>query len=828
MDIFELGRGGAVTECENLVPDPECGGKALMPAPVADEVATLPGRWEPVGVHHGGEADYEIFTQEIGIGGLCRVATRNVSTGEFALADCVTPRVSCVVSAGVDSVALSSAGNGIKVMSLRDGRWRGDDSVAAVPVNGVRIAARSDATFSLNTGAMTLAEGAARLSLSDAAVSLLSRRLTAAYDDMVLSASATGRWIQPMVVALRLVDRAGVAVATTPPVLMTSDGWQCANDVTVGVTSGSGGYEVSDIVMTAKGYVLDLTVDAPVAEDIAYVEVWALPQMHVCDREADAPVRLLSRSDGYRLTTAVPGATHRFGSLDGERRRQVLAVAPWVTEAGVCIARVDTSLSAGKTVTVAIADPALGDVDRLKLLAEQAAGRLGKTEADAGSAVIDAINAGAVFSAQAAQAGADTVLWGGITLCGDMQAPTGIGSEWVETDEPWEMALEVTMADGSRRCRRWEFDGPMPLQLSPLIAYPDRQAVRWRLVTEEAGGTVREASVELEASATGAPWALSLDRSLSALAMTETDSALPEESGDAVSRYPSMILAATAADPLHPYAARMCRAGRITAISTAPGSRSAWDRTRSRFLVMGSAGIYAATVMPAGGKVSVTLLDSSPVAAQGAVTVHPSGVMVLSGSRLLHVASSTVKVLEAGLDEPLLIGWHAETGLLLTVDRRGNVRARTLDERCRVTARSWLRLPYAPKTLMASARRGLLLGSDAGVMELRAASRPDDLTDIRLRCTMRTDVSVTHRLSPARLLKLMVDATGASVKGSVTVVGHGGAAIGSALLSRFDIDGPVTYPLRSVIVAPRWSVIEVTIEAAVSPDFRLRSIRPVI
>lgn len=825
MDIFDQGRGGAVVECENLIPDSECGGRALMPAPVAEDVTTLPGQWEPVGVHHGSAADYDIFTQEVGRGGLYRVATRNVSTGEFVLADCIVPKVSCVVSVGVDRVALSSAGNGITVMGLREGRWRADDSVETVPVNGVRIAARSDASFSLNTGAMTLAQGAARLTLSDAAVALLSRRLAAAYEDMVLSATATGRWIQPMVVALKLIGRSGVTVATTPPVVMTSGGWQCAGDVTVSVTSGSGGYEVTDITMTAKGYVLDLTIDEAIAESVACVEVWALPQMHVCDREADAPVRLLSRSDGYRLTTAVPGATRRFGSLDAERCRQVMAVAPAVTEAGACIARVDTAVSAGKTVTIAVAASALDDADRLSTLAEKAAARLSETAIDVERGVIDAISAGAGFSAEASRAGADTVLWGGVTLSSDIRSPMGMVTEWVETDEPWIMALEVTMADGSRRCRRWEFDGPMPLKLSPLIAYPDRRAVRWRLVTEDAGGIVREAMVSLEASPTGAPWALALDKSLSPTVMEETDLTLPVETDDAVSHYPSMILAATAADPLHPYAACMCRAGRITAISPAPGIRSAWDRSRSRFMVMGSAGIYAATAMAASGKLSVTLLDSSPVETQDAVSEHPSGVIVISGNRLLHVASSVVRVLESGLDEALLTGWHAETGLLLTVDRRGNVRARTLDDRCRVTARSWLRLPYAPKTLMTSAGRGLLMGTDAGIVELRAASQPQALTDIKLRCTMTADCIGPRRLSPARLRKLMVDATGASVKGSVTIYGYGGLNSSGTILSRFDIDGALTYPLRVTLVSSRHSVVEVTIEASVSPDFRLRAIR---
>ena len=119
-----------------------------------------------------------------------------------------------------------------------------------------RLTARAGATGAVSTGAIVF-KGVSQsdLSLTASQTDELGRRLMASYETLAGSFASSGEWMQPMLVAVRLVGSDGDVSAVSAPLLMSPAGWQCAATLEASARfDDAGALRVDDLRMEASGH----------------------------------------------------------------------------------------------------------------------------------------------------------------------------------------------------------------------------------------------------------------------------------------------------------------------------------------------------------------------------------------------------------------------------------------------------------------------------------------------------------------------------------------------------------------------------------------------
>lgn len=773
-NVIERRGGLNVTECMNLRPAP---GTNDVLEPVGAPLKVADGDWLPLFSHHGRLLVTERDTLRIGF---C-IPGAPLPDGD--------PGVTVIDTLPGAPEAVYAEGDLITVMT-GEGPWLMSATEAGFSVIGT--AGNWPEIAVTATGGNVISHTIPAGTVADLAVSHVT-----AYRDIAETLGRTGQYLQPVMVRCRLLDADGRLLHLTPPVCVVPD---YGPQLTETLHLEMNGEEVSGTTVEGRGFKLKVTiagsVPAALASRVASIQALALPQFHCCDMMGKAAVTISRRggASGAAVTanSVLPGLSAGLNAANLRR-----AFAMFDTSATE-IAVIDRPFDADSPKEFVIDAPAVADVAAdaatfRKALAARAV-RISEGIARMSlphtfSASVTAANGGRrVFSGLRRHA------WRGFTAA---SFAAGTISENATVCK-----VKITMADGSVLQSTVTADF-RPEKVGPVLSYPDARARRLTLQAGTLGISVDLQPDMSEAhaiwvAADGRPAALSSDFDT----ITGPDTVQAKD-------MPGMLAVTESGTVTH-----VCNPGmRVRAIVAARTAGSAWDFGRSRFYLLGPDGIHMLAV--SGKALSTSLIDSRAV--ESALRVCPAGdsVFLLAGTNLLRLSGNRAASLP-GLWNYDRLGFDEVRGELILANPDDNEAAAVNPDDSRLPSYTFpLVLPDA------SARAWLACG---GKIYALTSDGTVCLTERHTVTTENICVRWSAVLTPARPEKTALSAVTIPVRASRIdgTFDVERAWLGrKALIFKFKIKGEVRTPLRCTLPVRPVLDLRMTLDASVSPDFRL-------
>lgn len=220
----------------------------------------------------------------------------------------------------------------------------------------------------------------------------------------------------------------------------------------------------------------------------------------------------------------------------------------------------------------------------------------------------------------------------------------------------------VNFSDGQRVVSHQPLPVTFPARLSPLICYPDPEAVSLRIAFRK-DGVSRRLDLPLTPSPCGrfAFWLHPSHRPFDPLAeeglldapyIVPVVRSYPRE-------FPDRVGVASADSPLSLSSVASVGGGEVKAVAPAPGSGSAWDFAAPKFVVFSTEGIHSLALSATSGLrvKGVRLLDPRSVGEESCVCASPMGVYALAGGDLVKVRRTDVLTVATGLSRFRRISW---------------------------------------------------------------------------------------------------------------------------------------------------------------------------
>lgn len=266
--------------------------------------------------------------------------------------------------------------------------------------------------------------------------------------------------------------------------------------------------------------------------------------------------------------------------------------------------------------------------------------------------------------------------------------------------------------------------------------------------------------------------------------------------------------------------------GTIHAIHpVASPSSSAWESSRSRFIIAGTGGIFKLSLNSIHPLPPVRV-DSRPVERPDAITTIDNvqgnpRVVAIAGDDLIAIEQNKVKTLARNITGKC-IAWIKEYGELLLItpcDQPGTL-STALVMHADYNAWSSRRLPAT--TCCYSGTSGARLTSHT---ENRLYNLNREIGD-RCRCIYSRELNITpgDKLSGVAIVEdIILDLTAGTVDGSLSIDAHHGRQPWRTF-SRLIVLGEVNRPVKHRVLMPRRLKVRATLDAILSNDTILTSI----
>ncbi len=469
-----------------------------------------------------------------------------------------------------------------------------------------------------------------------------SRRITyalySAHNRAAVKASSVGCFTAPMLLWYRIIDVSGNTLHRSSPVMVTHPEGYRPSQATIRLASGDGGYtHILAGQVSVKAFSITMRIAAvpdPLwARKAAAVELYASPALAAIDAEADAVFDFGDADGSYgTVTAALP--------LKYTPALTALPVIDRLDTACRCIARINNPFTGGLPIMPQAAR-------KFSFIHPDAAIDLGAVlRKDPGMypPLKTATEVPHSFAARTSLVTGDMLVWGDITPVRALPQSPIVGAVKSIPVMAWTAVTRVTLRhdDGTEETvsALHSGSGYAPLQLGPLIAYPHPAAVKMEVGVSYGDGTHRYIAVPLSPSPCRR-MACRLSDNCSPVALELCEEPLAPVLSGHPPRLAGTILAASPSSPVVIDSAAEITCGRITAVTPAAKSSSAWDFARRHLYVFSVDGIHALSVNASRTLSSAHIIDRRGVDDGRKVTVTPDGVYAAAfGDTLLRIAAS--------------------------------------------------------------------------------------------------------------------------------------------------------------------------------------------
>lgn len=469
----------------------------------------------------------------------------------------------------------------------------------------------------------------------------ISDAMNSLYDDLDTAARDKGLWWMPVLVRLVARNSRGIVLwQSAPQLLLHPGGEQWGGSVAL---SSNDSRNTLPSTVSASAWQMQVSGRRSLASDIATVDVQATPMLHYADTSRRGTARLRSRADEHTFCTAAV-ARSPFALWPGmsSSRRSVVSDL---------IARFDALASTVATIVVPSND------DEWTVTVDA---RAATTAADDVSAVRTAMRRRPVYhAAWQAWLGAPHHVFYDLQAGGaDLSLAARLSVVPFAGYKPSQMAAmvgnsvwygyaRVTMRDGSSVVVTDRGTAGNPLTFGPVLSYPSPDA-DFITICVTSGGRTLIGSFPLTPDPSGRYSVFTAPDARPFELPEEIDDATVPEAMAPVPDLGDVMIAASAADPVHPLAAMRHSMGTVYAVAPARFGQSSWNFGRARFYAMTSSGIYSVAVASGGSDLSASLIDSRLVVAPTAVAdtgdclyaIASGDLVAISGTKVSTVCSA--------------------------------------------------------------------------------------------------------------------------------------------------------------------------------------------
>lgn len=790
--------GGSVKECVNLWPDAE---GRLRPLPIPKVIGE--GRQRVVLNHvmHDGESWHFFVANERGAGGY---AVRSYSGGEWRTIGVLAGEAQCALSLNDSEIAISD-GESMTVFGYDGKRWvqkEEDDGGQCDLVAGVEHSAVSaqSGEFSLKT------QGERTPELTESAEADLGRRLGDMYERMCGQAGASGLWLQPIAMMVRVFNKAGREIYKGAPRMAGPAGWQCVDSISGNITVGDGSVTVGDLRAEATGFHVEVGFNRELDAEATTVEVIAGRQIHPVDVRGESASRLTIHSSGSKITAAMPGATYNFGQRIGEWGYALVQSMAGLEKSGEVVARIDARQFAGGRRVAVKATP--------WIYASAASAAENSGARDVAEDVAAQINGGARWGARQCARSGNVIVYGDVSVGAPQPPhPLQIAGKFNSYDGEWQAATVMRTATGEETVRQYEGSGAWPGSIAAMSSCGWSSATGLGLYVELEDGRVYKAEVGLTPGSGGSSMAIYQDNGLKGCELAATDEQLPAERRGASVRHYGMVVSALAGSPFEMCGSSECGYG-VSALCRSVRSRDSWEVGRARFYVFGPQGVSAMTVSAGGEKFGFTGISDVMVKESKGIVTTPVGVFAAAEGKLWCFQGTGAKIVEHDFVGEEL-GWCSGMEQLWSADRLGNTEVRRLSADGSVEWRCRRLLPYAPKDMCGSVAGMFMDGGDVTLLLENGAEAAEGWIAIEVQ------VDAGRGLIADRMGLMM---SSSRFKGMLGVYGRG-TATGSKgrRVVELKIDGAVNEPFWWRLLCGRHHRYMIRLEGEASGDTSIES-----
>lgn len=656
--------------------------------------------------------------------------------------------------------------------------------------------------------------------LIDADADRLKKDLIRGYEALADKTTRGGMELQPVLARYRLEGEGGEVLYRSPIVQVGApSGVQCAEELRCELSDDLGSRGV--IKVSADVYKLRLrsgSVDSVSAGRVKRLVVETSLPVHLIDGNVMAAnVLEASGTNGVALRCFLPGASVTMVSARGYAARQLMRLGMKGDASFREALVVNNPFAAGAVVDleVKVARDGIKGVE-----AEiEAVDRVLRSDVAEISAELAKCRVPNEFVAESGSVVGGYAVWGGITVKGFQ----GYGIEAFATtvssageEHSWRAVVVTELATGAKRvATSWgtEF---APLKLSPILSYPRADAVKMTIVVERDGVVYKgEFALSANENRTGAYYFNGTGGEIELAEVEESFAYIGDENVE--ERYPSMVVVATAGNPLDALSVEKAGRGGIVKVLGVDRRGSAWEFGRHRVYVMTDAGIYLLSVGANGAELRCNRVDRRGVASRVAVAETDDDrwpVVGVASGDLIGLSRGNVATLEEGVDETV-VGWDCCCKELWLVDADGGARVKES------VGGGWREVEGLVVAGLRDTGSGLLIESDSGVRDTALGEEGTAMVGYRLRLDM---AALEWYRGDMRLRNVGLELWSRDVSGVLRVVARTPAEGDGGRVGEMAFVGEVNTPLLMSMRGCRGSVVEVEMSGEMASGSELREV----
>lgn len=675
------------------------------------------------------------------------------------------------------------------------------------PTPTIAVVSESLASFPVEECSLSGEYNARSTSLEARDVTRVSSALADAYCQASNDCSATGSLVAPILSRYRLYDRLGNMLFESVPKLHVPTGRHDENLAVTMDIDGSfshllGGYLA--LPNYKLGVIMPPRTNTVAAGMVARMEVQLTPQLHRVDAGLTATSRLFSPTPGALSLSATVPSLRRDSPGYRNMITKAVAASDDLFETVLEITDPFGGVKAGTTVAL---QPAGKTVAAEKAI-------LAKARGTSSTGWVSRCRLPHRLSAGVATDHGDIKLLGDLRIHLYSGHPAHYYMNSGNISDDIESVAVVTFGNDRRTVTRNSGRLWRDMTLSPLIAYPDPDATGIEITVRDTAGV--HGTLSLPLSRCGR-WAIYVAPELRPVVLPDysTASTLPSigEINPTV-QYPGRLLLFSGDKPGDGTHGVEINDGEIKVLHRVDRSTSStWELSRTRYLVMGTGGIYTLTVSGSTPGMPV-LLDSRGVKSSAAVAAitrlgDSSRVCAIASGDLVAIDINRVITLSRRIGASMLAWCGHRAELLAISEPQGDIEgSRALVMHADSGGWSVHTLPAITSTynhpLMSR-----LVGSDT-IYDLTRE------VDTRVHCRYSRRVGN----APGAPHGVFLSLTGSNIQGSLRLTADNGR-LPAVTISTLWLDGDLDAPLVHRYISRPRVRLTATLEATLSPDGRL-------
>lgn len=515
-----------------------------------------------------------------------------------------------------------------------DNDWVATELPDSYPIAEINATDSLTVSADIDRRELSGSPGSSRFEASGADCRNVTSDILDAYSTIRRKANNAGRFIQPLFVRYRLLDKSDNLLHVSPPLLIKGEN---ENPLSKQLAFNSESPAIENHTIDAKAFSLEIKSDGTPDKRVAAMIVETTPEIDRMDFDGTAVLRQINDTHTGNSLIRIEAPLLSANAYD----TLISGITDNLESLFTPVARIEQPFST-EQVTVAIKRPVVSPetdykaVNR-KLRSLTTAGR------SLDNTVLRSISPPHSFIPEFSASNGSAILYAGLKV----RRFTGYSIRHFTdetSDEPWRATIAVEFSNGNETVvQSSEGDTGAPLSLTPMLSYPSADAVSMTVSLQRGNVNFRRKFALTHSVGQNLSYYLSPDMNPIKFNGFETDNYIIPAASGCQKTLPGVVVSAKTSNPRNPVSAITAQFSKVNACTGADGNSSGWENSKSRFLIFTSSGIHKATIDSKGRLNQLSRIHNAIIASSSAIAVTPDcGTIALTAEGHLLKIKGTV------------------------------------------------------------------------------------------------------------------------------------------------------------------------------------------